>query len=147
MPPINPKPKEPKEPTPEELRALHDRLRELCGKKPVKSVAKTLKEYCKELYKHGWKEIVVQYSGSGDNCDDFEAKIWNEEDEFSMDDVKSPPKEFMQKVQDAIWDLLPSGFENNEGGSGEVKIDIETGKITVEHDQYYIESTHTSETY
>lgn len=137
----------PTDPSPEELRVLHDHLRELCGKPTLKSVANKLKEYCKELYKHGWKEIVVNYSGSGDSCDDFDAKIWNEEDEFSLSDIKSPSSEFMKKVEDAIWDLLPSGFENNEGGSGEVKIDIETGKITVEHDQYYTESTHTSDTY
>lgn len=144
MPPTEPKPKDP---TQEELRALHDRLRELCGKPTVKSVAKKLKEYCKELYKHGWKEIVVQYSGSGDSCDDFSAKIWNEEDEFPLTDVDSLPDGLIKKVEDAIWELLPAGFENNEGGSGEVKIDIATGKITVEHDQYYIDSTHTSETY
>lgn len=117
------------------------------GKKSVKETAKQIKEYCKELYKHGWKEIVVKYSGSGDSCDDFEAKIWNEEDEFAMTDVDSLPNELIKKVQDAIWDLLPPGFENNEGGTGEVKIDIETGKITVEHDQYYTECSHTSDTY
>lgn len=144
MPPTEPTPAEP---TPDEIRAMHDRLRELCGKPTVSAVVKNLKEYCKELYKHGWKEIVVNYSGSGDSCDSFEATICNEEDEFALTDVTSLPGGLIKKVEDAIWDLLPSGFENNEGGSGEVKIDIETGKITVEHDQYYIESTHTSEKY
>ena len=113
----------------------------------MKAVVKKLKEYCKELYKHGWKEIIVQYSGSGDSCDSFEAKILNEEDELAMEDVTKPPQEFMKKVQAEIWNLLPAGFENNEGGTGEIKIDIETGKITAEHDQYYTESTHTSDTY
>jgi hypothetical protein len=89
----------------------------------------------------------VTYSGSGDSCDEFCFKIYNEEDEYDLDSVEKPPREFMKKVEDAIWDLLPSGFENNEGGQGEVTIDIETGKITVEHDQFYTESAHTKDVY
>lgn len=129
------------------LARLHATIREISGKAPVNKTAKQIKEYCKEMYKHGWKKILVRYSGSGDSCDDFEATVWNEEGECALDDITTPPKEFTQKLQDAIWDLLPSGFENNEGGSGEVKINIKTGKITVEHDQYYTESNHTTETY
>lgn len=126
---------------------LHATIREAMGKKPVNETAKKIKEYCKEMYKHGWRKIVVSYSGSGDSCDDFSATVWNEEGKYSLNEIDTPPREFTQELQDAIWDLLPPGFENNEGGSGEIKINVKTGKITVEHDQYYVESHHSSETY
>lgn len=135
-------------PTEKEATAnLQKLIRELTGKPAVNKEAQKLKKYCKQLYKRGWNKIVVNYNGSGDSCDEFRFRIYNEEDEYSLDDVKNPPREFMKQVEEAIWNLLPSGFENNEGGQGTVTVEIETGKITVAHEQFYMESTSTKDVY
>ncbi|NDD52318.1 hypothetical protein EBZ39_00300 [bacterium] len=139
-----PRTKKTKEPTPVDINAL---ARKLTGRPTMNAVAKKIKEQCKELYKHGWKKIEVTYSGSGDSCDNFEFTIFNEEESFNFSEADTIPREFMKELETNIWDLMPVGFENNEGGSGTIKINIKTGKISVEHDQYYIESHHTSETY
>lgn len=139
-------------PTPKKVKAdeykrISDMLRELCGKRSMTENVKRLKEHCKELYRCGWKKLVLNYSGSGDSCDDFSMTISNAEDEFNFLEIANPPPETRKEIENDLWDLLPAGFENNEGGSGTVTINTKTGKITVEHDQYYTESTHTKEVY
>lgn len=122
-------------------------IREAKGLPSVSDTTAALKQYCKELHVKGWKKITVNYSGAGDSCDEFEATIYNEEGEMPLKNVDNMPAGFMEKVEDAIWNLLPSGFENNEGGTGNVKINIKTGKITVEHDQYYTEAVSSKKVY
>lgn len=122
-------------------------LRHISGKEPVSNVAERLKEHCKELYKHGWKKLTMEYSGSGDSCESFEILLHNEEGETELKNVENPPPTFMKEVENELWELLPSGFENNEGGQGTITVNIKTGRIVVEHDQFYIESNHTKEVY
>jgi hypothetical protein len=39
------------------------------------------------------------------------------------------------KIEDAVWDLIPDGFENNDGGFGEVVLEVPTSNIQVRHSQ------------
>lgn len=126
--------------------AMLELLREMTGKKP-KAAATRIKEACKELYRNGWKSLSISYSGSGDSCDSFEATISNEEDELELKTAPLPPGVSAQELENDLWELLPPGFENNEGGDGKIEINTKTGKIKVEHDEYYTESRHISETY
>lgn len=113
----------------------------------MSETVKRLKENCKELYRCGWKKLVVQYCGSGDSCDEFVMTISNAEDEFNFSEIDKPSAEIRKEIESDLWDLLPSGFENNEGGAGKIVVNVKTGKITVDHDQYYTESTHSKEVY
>ncbi len=133
----------------EQVKLIQKKIRALMVKKPVDSHAKKLKEYCKTLYTCGWKTISVTYQGSGDSCDDFNFEITNEEKSVDFRDVSTTFAGgfTLKDVEREIWELLPEGFENNEGGSGNVEIDIEKGRITVTHNQYYIESEETVEEY
>ncbi len=40
---------------------------------------------------------------------------------------------------DHALDLLHSGFENGDGGSGEVTFDVQAGTVTMKHRDYFIE--------
>lgn len=91
----------------------------------------------------GWTKLSVTYQGSSDSCDDFEVEIANEETSFKLDDVpdaKLPPDFNETKLRNCLMDLLPAGFEDNEGGDGNITVDIKTGAIHVSHNEYYTES-------
>lgn len=91
----------------------------------------------------GWTKLSVTYQGYSDSCDSFEVSIANEETSFKLDEVpdaKLPPAFSATKLRDYLLDLLPAGFENNEGGDGDITVDIKTGAIHVSHNEYYTES-------
>ena len=70
--------------------------------------------------------IIIQYEGYGDSG--------------GFEDV---PKNIPDEVEDFLWDLLTAeegGWENNDGGRGDIKWDVNTDKITIDHTQYYTES-------
>lgn len=71
--------------------------------------------------------IVVTYEGYGDSG--------------SFEDV---PKNLSNETQDFLWELLTSsegGWENNEGGRGNVTWNVNEDKISVNHVQYHTEET------
>lgn len=104
---------------------------------------RNIREFCKDLRAAGWKTLSVTYQGSGDSCDGFEFSITNEEETFNFAAVPTallPPHFNMRQLEQCLWRLLPEGFENNEGGDGEICINVETGEIHIKHNHYYMES-------
>jgi len=52
-----------------------------------------------------------------------------------------------QALEDFAWDyigLYHAGWENNDGGDGEMTIDVTTQVATLGHNDYYTESNHSS---
>jgi hypothetical protein len=47
----------------------------------------------------------------------------------------------------AVFSLMPPGFENNEGGYGEVVLDVVTGAIQVQHNERYTEVNYSETNY
>jgi hypothetical protein len=104
---------------------------------------KAIRKYSKELYPCGWKTVSLTYHGSGDSCDEFNYSIANAETTIDLDRVPAkdlPPDFDIAGLEKALWDLLPEGFENNEGGDGEIAVDTKTGAVNVRHNTYYMES-------
>lgn len=82
---------------------------------------KIIKDWLSELAVKGYKgTISFYYSGYGDSGNDMD------------------PQQFSEPVPDnvesALWNILPGGFENNEGGQGFIRLDPETKGITIEHE-------------
>jgi len=76
----------------------------------------------------GVKRIVFTYAGEGDSG--------------GIEDVTYEPKPrieipapIVEKLKLCVWDFVPRGFENNDGGFGELTIDITASKITLEHNE------------
>ena len=38
------------------------------------------------------------------------------------------------RLGELVNDFIPSGYENNEGGQGVVRINLETGEVEVDHE-------------
>jgi hypothetical protein len=111
--------------------------------------AATLKAILAVLKLDGVKEIEINYSGSGDEgqTDHIEMKPsnivctktiniqrrihYNKPETMT---VSVPVREILDEIG---WDIVDSsihtGFHNGDGGGGVIKIDVETGKITLSH--------------
>ena len=108
-----------------------------------KEAAVKLRETGVQLYRHGWKTLMFYYSGSGDSCDQLEFMLENEEEITALTRIpaKNLPANFDEsQLAQNFLELLPAGFENNEGGSGEITMDTATGQINVAHNEYYTET-------
>jgi hypothetical protein len=91
-----------------------------------------------ELCALGVTKIEVQYEGYGDSG--------NVEDVAVTPDTIALSEELRRRVEDFGWDFayaLSPGFENNEGGYGELTWVLETDKIDVSHSNRYIETNTT----
>ena len=86
-----------------------------------------------ELRALGVTSIEVQYEGYGDSG--------NVEDVVVAPDTVTLTDELRRGVEDFGWDFayaLSPGFENNEGGYGELTWSLEADKIVVSHSNRYI---------
>lgn len=88
-----------------------------------------------ELTALGVRSIEVQYEGYGDSG--------NVEDVVVTPDTVTLTEDLRRRVEDFGWDFayaLSPGFENNEGGYGELTWALDADKIDVSHSNRYIES-------
>lgn len=88
-----------------------------------------------ELRAFGVTRIEVQYEGYGDSG--------NVEDVLVSPDTITLTEEMRLRVEDFGWDFayaLSPGFENNEGGYGELTWALATDKIDVSHSNRFIET-------
>ena len=88
-----------------------------------------------ELRAIGVTSIEVQYEGYGDSG--------NVENVVVTPDTIAFSEELRRRVEDFGWDFayaLSPGFENNEGGYGELTWALEADKINVTHSNRYIET-------
>ena len=46
----------------------------------------------------------------------------------------------VEQLETCIYEFLPSGFENNDGGQGTLTIDTRTTKVTIQHQENYTET-------
>ena len=91
-----------------------------------------------ELRALGVTSIEVQYEGYGDSG--------NVEDVVVTPDTINLTEELRRRVEDFGWDFayaLSPGFENNEGGYGELTWALEADKIDVSHSNRHIETNTT----
>lgn len=89
-----------------------------------------LKTICEELFMLGVRSVSASYNGEGDDGD-VRYISYNR----AAGSKEPVPPDLERKIKDIIWRLLPSGFENNAGGFGEVTIDVITRKYKCEHSQ------------
>ena len=91
-----------------------------------------------ELRTLGVTNIEVQYEGYGDSG--------NVEDVVVNPDTITLTEDLRRRIEDFGWDfayaLIP-GFENNEGGYGELTWAIQADQIDVSHSNRYIETNTT----
>lgn len=88
---------------------------------------------------------VVEYDGSGDDGSLTGTSFFGTVDEYAK--FRDPTRgrgaetvelsdEVREMIEDYAWDLLEayySGWENNEGATGEIIFDVNEGTVTIHH--------------
>jgi uncharacterized protein DUF6878 len=107
-------------------------------KRAVEQRVETRAALLVELRALGVTSIEMQYEGYGDSG--------NVEEVLVSPDTITLTEEIRRRVEDFGWDFayaLSPGFENNEGGCGELTWALATDKIDVSHSNRYIETNTT----
>lgn len=85
--------------------------------------------------------VYIDYAGSGDSGDIFEIHLYDKKGEL-LDSSQPQEIDVMEGIEALGYALLEEhhgGWEINEGSEGEIEMDLTTGKITIEHNQFYDE--------
>lgn len=93
------------------------------------------------LRSHRVANVEAAYSGYGDSGA-IDGIQYRDEAGVRVDRTTLPAP-VIEQLENCIYEFLPSGFENNEGGQGTLTIDTQTAKVSIQHQENYTE-THDS---
>ena len=112
---------------------------EQAEKARVETALATLKrEIIPRLKKWGVGKVHAEYSGYGDSgCINFIEYLDADNKPVNMDLVRAASD---PQIENVLYEFLPSGFEINDGGQGDVYIDAQAGTIKLEHQENYTET-------
>jgi hypothetical protein len=111
-------------------------------KKTKNEAIDKIKALMPQLILKSVERVEAEYNGAGDSGD-FENIAY-----FGKKDKALNSAEFeatSQQLIDALWKLLPGGFEINEGGYGKVIVNLEDGEVDIQHNQRVEESIYSEE--
>jgi hypothetical protein len=152
---------------------LTEFIRELQGKPPVADAITTIKNFCQLLASYDITEVIGEYDGSGDSGDmTISVKMsvpcppGNRLDSADyapnpaiyrqfctvVDSLIAKPNSLITQenyaaFEDAMFNLLPGGWEINDGSFGEIHVTVGTGHVHTEHNERYTDVTHTESNY
>jgi len=112
---------------------------EKAEKARVESALATLKTHTfPRLRKWGVAKVHAEYSGYGDSgCINHIAYLDAQGQPMNMDLVRAASDPEIERV---LYELLPSGFEINDGSQGTLTIDTQTAKVTLNHQENVTET-------
>jgi hypothetical protein len=99
-----------------------------------------LRELAPKLFLNGVAKVHIEYNGEGDSGDIEHISY------IDINDNDVTPMlvyDDEARLKNAIWPFVPAGFENNEGGFGNIYIDVKNNSMLCEHSERVIE-THDS---
>jgi hypothetical protein len=105
-----------------------------------------LKKISAELYAKGITIFSCEYNGEGDSGD-ISYAYYEKNPAFGDKKSSDISEETMDKLRNIVWEMVPDGFENNDGGFGTVKIDFASKTISTEHSDRIIEVETTERTF
>jgi hypothetical protein len=82
--------------------------------------------------------IEAAYSGYGDSGA-IDGIQYRDEAGVRVDRTTLPTP-VVEQLENVLYELLPSGFEINDGGQGTLTIDTRTAKVTIAHQENYTET-------
>jgi hypothetical protein len=92
-----------------------------------KSAREALAAICDQLAEHGIEVVRIPYDGYGDS-----GTMENVDAYAGVKRIKLGDK-LRERLLDASYDLLPGGWELNEGSFGELIVNVAKRQVTREH--------------
>jgi hypothetical protein len=88
-----------------------------------------------KLHALGIEKVVGVYSGYGDSGDLHDLKCVGPEDKpVEIDDT------LRATLVSFLYEYLPDGYEINDGGQGDVTLDVAALRVDVDHEENYTET-------
>ena len=91
-----------------------------------------------QLLQRGVANVEAAYSGYGDS---------GAIDGVQFRDIAGQrvdrtviPADLHASLDNCLYEFLPAGFEINDGGQGTLTLDVQTGRITLKHQENYTET-------
>lgn len=126
------------DPTDENIRQLLAHFHQSEQARLEKAKAKLRAEILPALVKFRVANIEAAYSGYGDSGaidgTQFRDTTGQRVDRAAI------PSPVLEQLENCIYELLPAGFEINDGSQGTLTIDVQTAKVTLAHQENYTES-------
>lgn len=105
--------------------------------KKAQLTAQLREEILPRLKDMGVAKVQIEYSGYGDSGAINYVEYFDAQNEAV--DVHATWPACGPMIENVVYEYLPAGFENNEGGQGDVYIDVENKTLTLDHEDNYIE--------
>ena len=94
------------------------------------------------LMASGVANVVAAYSGYGDSGAIDGVQYRDKSGvRVERDTIPSAMKEQLENV---LYEVLPAGFEINDGGQGTLTLDVQTGRLTLQHQENEVVSNDSS---
>ena len=84
----------------------------------------------------GVRRVDIEYSGYGDSGAIDCITAYGDGDE----EIVAISQSARSDIEELAYELLPGGFENNEGGEGTLKLDLVKGAYHLHHGQRVVET-------
>ena len=81
----------------------------------------------------GVANIEVAYSGYGDSGAIDGLQYRNAAGQRV--DREAIPTTLVEELENVLYEFLPAGFEINDGGQGTLTLDVQTGRLTLQHQE------------
>ena len=105
--------------------------------------AKLRVEIFPRLKQWGVAKVKAEYSGYGDSgAINHIAYLDSQDQPVNMDMVRAASDPEIERV---LYEFLPSGFEINDGGQGDITIDVQAGTVQLDHQENYTETRDSSQ--
>ena len=86
----------------------------------------------------GVANIEVSYSGYGDDGS-IDGVQYRDPTGIRVERATIPEK-LIEDLESCVYELLPAGFEIGEGAQGTLTIDVQAGKVTIQHQENFTDS-------
>jgi hypothetical protein len=91
------------------------------------------------LLESGVANVEAAYSGYGDSGA-IDGVQYRDKAGVRVEREKIPAP-LKEQLENVLYEFLPAGFEINDGGQGTLTLDVQAGRLTLQHQENYTEST------
>ena len=123
----------PEDPADENIRQLLAHFHQSEQARLEQAKAKLRAEILPALAQHRIANVEAAYSGYGDSGA-IDGVQYSDKSGVLVEREKIPAT-LTEQLENTLYEFLPAGFEINDGGQGTLTLDVQDGRITLQHQE------------
>ena len=123
----------PEDPADENIRQLLAHFHQSEQARLEQAKAKLRAEILPALAQHRVANVEAAYSGYGDSGA-IDGVQYSDKSGVLVEREKIPAT-LTEQLENTLYEFLPAGFEINDGGQGTLTLDVQDGRITLQHQE------------